>query len=60
MTFSVKDFFSKCEYIRSFLRILPNLPKKSLTENFISLQLLFGNVNNKCARSIVKVHLVYF
>ena len=35
MMFSVKDFFSKYEQIRSFLRFSPHLLKKSLTENFI-------------------------
>ena len=35
MKFSVKDFFSKCDQIRSFLRIWSHLPKKSLMENFI-------------------------
>ena len=32
--FHVKDF-SKCDHIRSFLRIWPHLLKKSLMENFI-------------------------
>ena len=35
MKFSVKDFFSKCDQIRSFLRIWSHLLKKSLMENFI-------------------------
>ena len=35
MKFSIKDFFSKCDQIRSFLRIWLNLLKKSLMENFI-------------------------
>ena len=35
MKFSFKDFFSKCDQIRSFLRIWSHLLKKSLTENFI-------------------------
>ena len=35
MKFSIKDFFSKCDLIRSFLRILSHLLNKSLTENFI-------------------------
>ena len=35
MKFSVKGFLSKCDQIRSFLRIWSHLPKKSLTENFI-------------------------
>ena len=35
MKFSIKDFFSKCDQIRSKLRIWSHLLKKSLTENFI-------------------------
>ena len=35
MKFSIKDFFSKCDHIRSFLRIWSHLLKKSLMENFI-------------------------
>ena len=31
MKFSIKDFFSKCDQIRSFLRIWSHLLKKSLT-----------------------------
>ena len=33
--FSTKDLFSKCNEIRSFLRIWPHLLKKYLVENFI-------------------------
>ena len=35
MKFSIKDFFSKCDQIRSKLRIWSHLLKKSLMENFI-------------------------
>ena len=35
MMFSIKDFFNKCDQIRSFLRIWSHLLKKSLMENFI-------------------------
>ena len=35
MKFSIKDFFSKCNQIRSFLQIWSHLLKKSLMENFI-------------------------
>ena len=35
MSFSIKDFFSVCEQIRSFLQIWSHLLKKSLMENFI-------------------------
>ena len=32
MKFSIKDFFSKCDQIRSFLHICTHLLKKSLNE----------------------------
>ena len=32
--FSMKDYLSKCDQIRSFLRIWSHLLKKSLMENF--------------------------
>ena len=35
MKFSIKDFFTKCDQIRSFLRIWSHLLKKSLMEDFI-------------------------
>ena len=35
MKFSIKDFFSKCDQIRSKLRIWSHLLMKSLMENFI-------------------------
>ena len=34
MKFFTKDFFSKCDQIRSFLRLWSHLLKKSLMENF--------------------------
>ena len=37
MKFSIKEFFSKCDQIRSFLRIWSHLLEKSLMENFIFL-----------------------
>ena len=40
MKFSIKDFFSKCDQIRSFLRILSHLLKKSSMENFIFCKVL--------------------
>ena len=33
MKFSIKDFFSKCDQMRRFLRIWSHLLKKSLMEN---------------------------
>ena len=35
MKFSIKDFFSECDQIRSLLRIWSCLLKKSIMENFI-------------------------
>ena len=35
MKFFIKDFFSKCDQIRSFLQIYSHLLKKYLMENFI-------------------------
>ena len=35
MKFSIKYYFSKCDQIRTFLRIWSHLLKKSLMENFI-------------------------
>ena len=35
MKFPIQDFFSKCDQIRSFLRIWSHLLKKSLMQNFI-------------------------
>ena len=46
MKISIKDFFSQCHQIQSFLRIWPHLLKKSLMENFI-----FGAVKAKTFRS---------
>ena len=38
MKFSIKDFFSKCDKLRNFLRIWSHILKKSLMEKFIFLQ----------------------
>ena len=46
MKFSIKDFFSKCDQTRSFLRVWSHLLKKSLVENFIVfVQWLFFDVS---------------
>ena len=43
----VKEFFSKCDQISSFLRIWSHLSKKSLMENFIfcAVQMEIGKLN---------------
>ena len=38
--FSTKDFFSKCDQIRSLLSIWSHLLKKSLVENFIFCEVM--------------------
>ena len=57
MKFSIKDFFSKCNQIRSFLRIWSHLLKKSLMENFIfyAVRLLLSEI---CARQIYEVFAI--
>ena len=61
----IKDFFGKCDQIRSFLRIYPHLQKKYLMENLIFCP--FGNreypgsFQNKSVRSSFKwVFQLYF
>ena len=43
MKFSIKDFFGKCDQIRSLLQIWSNLLKKSLMENFIFCAVSVGS-----------------
>ena len=45
MKFFMKDFFSKRDQIRSFLRIWSHLLKKSLMENFIFLAVIFSTLH---------------
>ena len=44
--FSIKDFVTKSEQIRSFLRIWSYLLKKSLMENFLFMQCHSSNSSN--------------
>ena len=51
MKFSIKDLFSKCDQIRSFLRIWSHLLKKSLMENFIFCAVIgfrFADKSSNC------------
>ena len=43
--FSIKDFFSKCNQIRSLLRIWSHLQKKFLLENFIFCAVQWHEMN---------------
>ena len=40
MKFSIMNFSSKCDQIRSFLRVWSHLLKKSLMENFICCEMV--------------------
>ena len=52
MKFSIKDFFSKFDQSRGFLRIWSHLLKKSLMENLIFYAVKpFGGLNYNCAAS---------
>ena len=51
----MKDFFSKCDQIRSFLRIWSHLLKKSLMENFI---FLCSEGNENVWKYLAEAHLI--
>ena len=56
-----KDFFSKCDQIRSKLRISSYLLKKSLTENFIFVQCkIKGEILNFETTSWTKIFADFF
>ena len=57
MKFSIKGFFSKCNQIRSFLRIWSHLLKKSLMENFIAVNQAQLMINN--FRKAIMTHLQF-
>ena len=46
MKFSIKEFFSKCDQICSFLRILSHLLKNSSMENFIFCAVLAQRIRS--------------
>ena len=61
MKFSTKDFFGKCDQIRSFLQIWSHLMKKSLMVNFIFcavMVILNGDIlNTSYYKQVVKFRL---
>ena len=68
MMFSIKDFFSICDQIRSFLQIWSHLLKKSLMGNFIFsavlVKLLYLDVRQFpiyciCKRQVFKTLVLY-
>ena len=51
MKFFIKDFFNKCDQIRSFLRICSHLRKKPILENLIFCAVVFSR--NLTSTSVV-------
>ena len=62
--FSIKDFFSKCDQIRSFLRTWSHLLKKSLMENFTFCAVFLANFaiffQNNWSRTRAWLHFAYY
>ena len=58
MKFSIKDFFSKCEQVRSFLRIWSHLLKKSSVENFIFYVVLFKQIQTYSVMLVITLSLL--
>ena len=55
MKISIKDFFSKCDQIRSFLRIWSHLLKKSVMENLVFCAVIvFIKVKGSVCRGVSK------
>ena len=55
--FSIKDFFSKCDQIRSFLWIWSHLLKKSLVKN---ITFLYSVITACFVENAAIQHLIYF
>ena len=58
MKFSINDFFSKCDRIRSFLRISSHLLKKSLTSFFVQCKSGY-RVWRKYGLKLLPTHLFF-
>ena len=67
MKFSIKDFSSKCDQIRNFLRNLSHLLKKAVMKNFIFCAVPYPKTRNqkhppdvfykkKCSEKFFKIH----
>ena len=61
MKFSIKDFCSKCNQIRIFLRIWSYLPEKSPIEIFIFLCSVRGcNLTHICLKMIATLMIIHY
>ena len=61
MKFSIKDLFSKCNQIHSFVRIWSHLLKKSLMENLISCAIMGeqGDPKEDCSVTLDATEIFY-
>ena len=55
MKFSIKNFFSKCDQIRSYLWIWPHLLNKSLMENFVFVKCFLQQGIVKKSKKLMKM-----
>ena len=62
MKFFIKDFFSKCNQIRSLMRIRSHLLKKSIMENFLFCRLkeVLKKISTPSRLSLSKPCLLFF
>ena len=64
MKFSIKNFFSKCDQIRSFLQTWSHLLKKSLMENFTFCAVCLANFaiffQNNWSRTRAWLYFAYY
>ena len=62
MKLSMKNFFSKCDQIRSFLRMWSCLLKKSLMENFIFCAVFVAYIGQALVTVVMRtvVMLLFF
>ena len=61
MKFSIKDFFSKCGQIHSFLPIWSHLLKNYLIENFISCAvdvIMLKNPDKELKENLLKLEII--
>ena len=60
MKFSIKDFSSKCDQIRSFLRIWSHFLEKSWMENFF-IWAVYSSLNNLFEiKNFIEKHFSHF
>ena len=60
MKFSITDFFSKYDQIRSFLRIWSHSLKKSVMENFVFCAVILLETNSCSITQICAVQVIYY